>query len=694
MKALTLLPLAELVAVHSATNIYDEVDLLRQKSIDAITSMHVAEAFAAANVLQMPKVLNDEVTLYVENKSRNRVRGQDYRTVKWDTMLWLITLTFVAEHGTVSTSQLSELLKSWASNIDNCIDPSLIQSSSWQLAERYIATLVSIGWLEMHSVQKPYKDSNGKTMLLTVVPLTAPIKDAIEAHKDKLVSRVTMKCQPLKHKPEEWTSNYDGVAPNAGLRLIKGQSSKHVSKRVLRAVNRVQSTAFNVHRDMLALCNVVLSNEEYFRHLWKHTQDEWDSIRLRWMQFSTLKTDTEYYFPVTCDYRGRMYYRGGLVHPQSEDFCKAGFIFNRALPLQDSGFYALCNAFANTIKCKGAVNEKVKYVETLLQPNEEGVSWLEWLCSDFMNICKQFPDADHCQAWVTGTEILDAWQWKKVHGTTATFCSRLPVHQDGCCNGLQHQAALTHDRITAEATNLTKQSFRTRPSDVYTQVADALQLPQLQGNRDGVKKPVMITGYGAGEFTVSTKVQETCTKLGIKFENKLVTDIMSAMATKVPALLQCTAAIQDMATRAIHEQGVYSFEWETLDGLVIRQSYEDNEEAILRGGSFSCHLGNTGILDVSKMVTALSPNFTHGVDATHLRYVCTETRWDLITVHDSIASHACNYFATNKIIRSTFSKVHQYPWMRVLAEALQVTEPVFLGDYSAEEAKFAVNMFG
>ena len=45
--------------------------------------------------------------------------------------------------------------------------------------------------------------------------------------------------------------------------------------------------------------------------------------------------------------------------------------------------------------------------------------------------------------------------------------SRLPIHQDGSCNGLQHYAALGRDEAGAIAVNV-KPSVR--PQDVYTGV--------------------------------------------------------------------------------------------------------------------------------------------------------------------------------------------------------------------------------
>ena len=86
--------------------------------------------------------------------------------------------------------------------------------------------------------------------------------------------------------------------------------------------------------------------------------------------------------------------------------------------------------------------------------------------------------------------------------------SRLPIHQDGTCNGLQHYAALGGDQLGAEAVNLVG---RDRPSDVYGNVAKLVsaqvQIDAEAGDkmasllvgrisRKVVKQTVMTTVYG------------------------------------------------------------------------------------------------------------------------------------------------------------------------------------------------------
>jgi len=90
----------------------------------------------------------------------------------------------------------------------------------------------------------------------------------------------------------------------------------------------------------------------------------------------------------------------------------------------------------------------------------------------------------------------------------SVYVCRLPIHQDGSCNGLQHYAALGGDIEGAKQVNLEPSD---RPQDVYSGVAQIvaadLERKALDGNdvaialsgkitRKTVKQTVMTNVYG------------------------------------------------------------------------------------------------------------------------------------------------------------------------------------------------------
>jgi DNA-directed RNA polymerase len=104
------------------------------------------------------------------------------------------------------------------------------------------------------------------------------------------------------------------------------------------------------------------------------------------------------------------------------------------------------------------------------------------------------------------------------------FASRMPIHQDGTCNGLQHYAALGRDVGGAAQVNLTPSD---RPSDVYTGIAnrveemvnrdaekgDAIAL-LMKGNinRKLVKQTVMTNTYGVTKIGAIAQVRARMTE--------------------------------------------------------------------------------------------------------------------------------------------------------------------------------------
>jgi DNA-directed RNA polymerase len=101
-------------------------------------------------------------------------------------------------------------------------------------------------------------------------------------------------------------------------------------------------------------------------------------------------------------------------------------------------------------------------------------------------------------------ELRDALSSPNPH----EFVSRMPIHQDGTCNGLQHYAALGRDVGGATQVNLVPSDA---PSDVYTGIADRVEsmvnrdaekgdatalLMKGRINRKLVKQTVMTNTYG------------------------------------------------------------------------------------------------------------------------------------------------------------------------------------------------------
>lgn len=410
--------------------------------------------------------------------------------------------------------------------------------------------------------------------------------------------------------------------------------------------------------------------------------------------------DKEFYFPVTMDQRGRMYYRGGLLSPQGVDFCKAAMQFAEKKPLGIDGSKAMYIHLANVCgQDKLPIDERIQWVFN---------NWGMLInIKTHRDVRKQLKGADTFQALVACHELSRLQQWIADCGEVADFMSGLVCHQDGTCNGLQHMAAITGDRKTAEAVNCTASNWDESPSDVYGLVAKAAQ-SHAEGSpkqmitdygRKMAKNPVMVTSYGATPSTIVNNIGKFLTENGQNIAN--AQDIgdayLEAINDTAGAVTQLTEAISSRVTFAL-EAGMKKFSWRTADGFLASTQYKDDEHMAVRVGLFYTRKRGMGSapIDTRKTAQAMAPNFIHSIDATHLRMVVNDCDHELVTVHDSIGSHASDFFTTGESIRKNFVRVHtEYDALQDLCNAIKQPLPEFprAGDYKVEEALKSAYLF-
>jgi DNA-directed RNA polymerase len=214
------------------------------------------------------------------------------------------------------------------------------------------------------------------------------------------------------------------------------------------------------------------------------------------------------YFPHNLDFRGRAYPMPPHLNHMGNDLCRGLLTFSEARPLGPCGFRWLLIHLANLY---GTVNKR---------PFDERVAWA------LQNLPEVFDSAraplGGRRWWLQGEApwgvLATCIELERAvaSGDIERFESRLPVHQDGSCNGLQHYAAIGRDIPGAHAVGLIDAP---EPQDVYSKVMEdvrrrvaenaskregkeveiaKLTLPEV--NRKLVKQTVMTTVYGVTQY--------------------------------------------------------------------------------------------------------------------------------------------------------------------------------------------------
>lgn len=396
--------------------------------------------------------------------------------------------------------------------------------------------------------------------------------------------------------------------------------------------------------------------------------------------------DRTFYFPHTCDFRGRMYPLPTFLHPQSNDVARGLLTFGEAKPLGEAGLRWLRIHVAN---CFGI--DKVSY--------DERVDWVmerDWglagMADDPM-LYRGWMDAD--KPWQALAAVMElAAAWAHPDGPLA-YPSSLPVSVDGSNSGLQHFSAMLRDEQGAELVNL---GPSLSPSDIYTDVARWVQCAldeaigsgdspesELAGwmgriNRKLCKRGTMTYCYGVTQQGMDDALiaDGLCDWADNRFSasRSIGKLIWSGIKANITGAAEAMAWLKKVASKANKRD--IPLEWHTPSGFHVVHPYNDFKmERIVCMSSevgFFIYDPDAGIRKY-KQANSIAPNFVHSLDASHLTMVVASgmvlgiTHWMMI--HDSFGTHACDVELLQVILKEEFVKLYS---LDVLESFRQQTE--------------------
>ncbi|KAL8712922.1 MAG: hypothetical protein Q9220_002780 [cf. Caloplaca sp. 1 TL-2023] len=217
------------------------------------------------------------------------------------------------------------------------------------------------------------------------------------------------------------------------------------------------------------------------------------------MEIARAYLNQTFYFPHNVDFRGRAYPMSPFLSYMGADLCRGMLTFGVGKALGPTGLRWLKIHLANVYGYdKASFEERIIFADTHLADVHDsasrplaGARW--WLQAE-----------DPWQCLAACKELQNALSSPDPHG----YVSKLAVHQDGTCNGLQHYAALGGDQMGAQQVNLEPGD---RPSDIYTGVSELVKEDIAEEARQGhelaralegkitrkvVKQTVMTNVYG------------------------------------------------------------------------------------------------------------------------------------------------------------------------------------------------------
>ncbi|XP_061353231.1 DNA-directed RNA polymerase 1B, mitochondrial-like isoform X2 [Gastrolobium bilobum] len=557
---------------------------------------------------------------------------------------------------------------------------------------------------------------------------------------EKTARHMVIPYMPMLVPPTNWTG-YDKGAylflPSYVMRIHGAKQQREAVKRaprnqldpVFEALNTLGNTKWRVNKKVLSVIDQIWANGGRLADLVDHgdvplpeepdTEDEAEIRKWKWKVKAVKKENNErhsqrcdielklavarkmkdeegFYYPHNLDFRGRAYPMHPYLNHLGSDLCRGILEFAEGRPLGKSGLHwlkiHLANLYAGGVDklCyDGRITFTENHLDDIFDSADrplEGKRW--WL---------QAEDPFQClAACINLSEALRS-------PTPETTISRMPVHQDGSCNGLQHYAALGRDKLGAAAVNLVGGD---QPADVYSGIAtrvleimrkDAEKDPQTNPNalharrlisqvdRKLVKQTVMTSVYGVtyigARDQIKRRLKERC---AIEDDSELFAAACYAAKTTLTALEEMFEAARSIMSwlgdcAKVIASTNEAVRWITPLGLPVVQPYRQIGRHLIKTSLQILTLQReTDKVMVKRQRTAFPPNFVHSLDGSHMMMTAVASKkagLNFAGVHDSYWTHACDVDEMNRILREKFVELYDAPILENLLESFEKTFP-------------------
>jgi DNA-directed RNA polymerase len=447
-----------------------------------------------------------------------------------------------------------------------------------------------------------------------------------------------------------------------------------------------------------------------------------------------------FYLPHNIDFRGRAYPLPPYLNQMGADNARGLLLFSEAKPLGAGGLRWLKIQIANLAGFdKASMSEREQFamdhLDDILDSANKGLHGKRWWLKA----------EDPWQCLAACCELRNALALPD----PTKYASRLPIHQDGSCNGLQHYAALGGDTVGAQQVNLEPSD---RPSDVYTGVSEFVKKSVAKDAAEGhkvaqvldgritrkvVKQTVMTNVYGVTFMGAMRQVRRQLNDHFPDLSNEMKKDGALYIARKIFEALgsmfngaheiqywlgDCATRItqsltpeqiEAMANEALSpsqssEKGTKGSNtkfdpakkfqstviWTTPLGLPVVQPYRTRKARRVVTSLQTVNIVDPSAEDVvsrRKQLQAFPPNFIHSLDATHMimsANACNDAGLTFSAVHDSFWTHAGDIDAMNSILRDAFVQMHSDDIVGRLAAEFNVRygKNLFLAKIDANSA--------
>jgi len=414
----------------------------------------------------------------------------------------------------------------------------------------------------------------------------------------------------------------------------------------------------------------------------------------------------KFYLASFLDFRGRVYARDPYFSYQSSDLARGHLMFAEKKLMTDTGYKHLlvhiANSFNETFKVEQLKNIKWTESDYITDLESDGVpdmsvdkmtlqdriNWAEDNLDIFLEVAMDPIEAKEIwmnaeKPWVFLSLCFEVVQYLAEEGD---YYSQIPIAIDGSVNGTQHLAAMSKDEIAGSMVGLMPQE---KPIDFYIVVAKGIinanvgndlglllsKIPMKLIRKGISKRGTMTKAYDAGVRCIANIIYTDCYDAGMTAKynitrtvaNQLAKDLVETYNSLCSGPVAVKNYLQALTKYRIKELGYKSAQWETLSGFeVVSEKWATKKKrAVVSFCKKRIDIIYREVTDkpaIHEIVSGISPNYVHSMDAAHMSLVINELNEEGITsfgaIHDSFSVHADDVDKLLEITKSVFIRMY------------------------------------
>ena len=487
------------------------------------------------------------------------------------------------------------------------------------------------------------------------------------------------------------------------------------------AVNHIQSTAWKIHKPTYQVLDYCINNNTtigklppqddiplppkdfVFEELAEGTKDpkfiSWKrksakvyeynaSLKSKRLQMKKVmliadeyQKEEEIYFPMNCDFRGRIYHLPMFLNPSANDMSKSLLVFANGKPIgnEENGSWLAIHGANLYGEDKISLQDRVDFIR---KHEEEIIA----SARDPLNI-EFWQKADKCWQFLT---FCFEWTAFVESGFSMNFITHLPVSIDHTNSGLQHFSAMLRDEVGGSSVNLVPSD---KPADIYQDVADIV-IEKLKNNdsilakqwlefgitRKTTKRSTMVKPYSGTRQSCRDYIEEHIKEMvedgkthvwgddlfkPSLFLSNIVYNSINECVIKAD---ECMKWLQTVARLVANEN--LPVKWTTPTNFPVFMSYYEMESKRVKTkiGDSTVKLtvkSDTKKISKRRLSSSISPNFIHSLDSSMLQIavVIAKRRGieNVSTVHDCFGILCSDAVEMNKCIREAFVNMYEKP---------------------------------